>query len=81
MANVVCQCLPYDLIARVMEICRDDYGLLYECSLVSWDFNQAVTRILYSRVVLSPPFRLVLDLSDTSSIPVSSLRGSALQTI
>ncbi|KAF8797660.1 hypothetical protein BYT27DRAFT_7124904 [Phlegmacium glaucopus] len=73
--------LPYDLIARVIEICRDDYSLLHQCSLVNWDFNQAATRILYSRVVLSPPFRLVLDLSDTSSIPVSSLRGSAFQAI
>lgn len=68
--------LPYDLIACVMETCRDDYPLLYQCSLVNWHFNQIVTRILYSRVILSPPFRPVLHLSDIDSIPVSNLRGS-----
>ena len=73
--------LHYDLISCVMEFCRDDSSLLYQCSRVNWGFNQAATRILYSRVILSPPFRPVLDLSDTSSIPVSNLRGSAFQAI
>ena len=73
--------LPYDLIACVIGISRDDYSLLYQCSLVNREFNQAVTQILYSHVVLCAPFQPVLNLSNRSSIPVSSLRGSTLQAI
>ena len=72
MANI-----PRDLIACMMEFCSDDSSLLYQCSRVNRDFNQAAARILYSRVILSPPFQPVLDLSNTSSIPVNTLRGSA----
>lgn len=78
--------LVYDLIAHVMELCYDDYYLLFQSSLVNWEFNRAASRILYSRVVVSPQFKPVLNLRDTSSIPVSSRtrsthRGSALDAI
>ncbi|KAF8149464.1 hypothetical protein B0H34DRAFT_802453 [Crassisporium funariophilum] len=64
--------LSYDLIARVMEICQHNYDLLFQCSLVNWEFNRAATRMLYRRVVLAPAFRPVLDLRYKNSIPVSA---------
>ncbi|KAJ3514943.1 hypothetical protein NLJ89_g2069 [Agrocybe chaxingu] len=67
--------LNSDLIARVMELCRDDYDLLYRCSLVDWEFNQAASRMLYAHVVISPMFKPVLDLKDTGSIPLGWCLG------
>ncbi|KAF8968746.1 hypothetical protein BDZ97DRAFT_1797828 [Flammula alnicola] len=64
--------LVYDLIARVMELSRDDYALLFHSSLVNWEFNRAASRMLYSRVVVSPHFKPVLNLRDTNPIPESS---------
>ena len=72
MGNVEGVRVVYDIIARVMEGCQDDYDLLARCALVSWDFNGAASRMLYSRVVISPPFSPVLNLRDAGSIPVSS---------
>ncbi|CAA7262648.1 unnamed protein product [Cyclocybe aegerita] len=70
--------LNFDLIARVIELCRDDYGLLYHCSLVNWEFNRAASRMLYAHVVISPMFKPVLNLRDTSSIPENSNFPSAI---
>ncbi|KDR81885.1 hypothetical protein GALMADRAFT_240158 [Galerina marginata CBS 339.88] len=69
--------LVYDLIVRVMELCHDDYGLLAQCALVNWEFNRAASRMLYSKVVLSPHFKPVLDLRDAGAIPESSNFASA----
>ena len=63
--------LVYDLIAHVIEICCDDYHLLFQSSLVNWEFNRVASRILYSRIVVSPQFTPILNLRDTNSIPVS----------
>jgi len=63
--------LAYDIVNRILELSADNYGLLYHCSLVNWEFNYAASRLLYFRVVLSPLFRPVLNLRDTGSIPVS----------
>lgn len=63
--------LSYDLLLRIFEICKDDYRTLYRCSLVNWDFNRAASRMLYARVVLSPPFRPSLSLRDPDGLSVS----------
>ena len=60
----------YDIITQILELAADDYGLLFQCSLVTWEFNHAASQLLYSHVVVSPPFRRVLNLRDTGSIPV-----------
>ncbi|KAF8904781.1 hypothetical protein CPB84DRAFT_1677109 [Gymnopilus junonius] len=69
--------LVYDIIARMMEICRDDYDLLARCALVNWEFNQAASRMLYWHVVISPAFSPVLNLRDTGAISESSNFSSA----
>ncbi|KIM41940.1 hypothetical protein M413DRAFT_445142 [Hebeloma cylindrosporum] len=69
--------LIYDIIARVVELCCDGYHLLFQCSLVNWEFNRAASRVLYSRVAISPQFKAILDLRDTGSIPESSNFQSA----
>ncbi|KAJ7468685.1 hypothetical protein FB451DRAFT_379180 [Mycena latifolia] len=48
---------PYDLLCMVLNILIEDTFTLSRCALVSWDFNRAASRVLYSRVVLSPAFR------------------------
>lgn len=64
--------LFYDLLLHVLDHFHDDYGTLYRCSLVNWEFNRAALRLLYSRVVFSPPFRPVLNLKDRGVLSVSS---------
>jgi len=61
----------YDVVVRLMDLFRDDYDLLFRCSLVNWEFNRAASRTLYRLVVISPVFQRVLNLKDTGSIPVS----------
>ena len=63
--------LASHIVNHILEFTADSYGLLYRCSLVNWEFNRAASRLLYFRVVLSPPFQPVLNLKDTGSIPVS----------
>jgi len=63
--------LGYDIVNRILGLSADNYGFLYSCSLVNWEFNHAASRLLYFRVVLSPLFQPVLNLRDTGSIPVS----------
>jgi len=62
--------LPYDVVTQILDFAADDYGLLFQCSLVTWEFNCAASQLLYFHVVVSPPFREVLNLRDTGSIPV-----------
>ena len=62
--------LASHIVDHILEISGDDYGFLYRCSLVNWEFTHAASRLLYFRVVLSPPFKPVLNLRDTGSIPV-----------
>lgn len=66
--------LVYDLILRVLELCCDDYAFLFRCSLVDWEFNRAASRVLYSRVVIAPKFKPVLNLRDINPVPVSEFR-------
>ena len=54
--------LCYHALLHIVEFLSGDYGVLYNCALVNWQFNFIASRILYSRVKLSPPFRRVLDL-------------------
>ncbi|KIM89935.1 hypothetical protein PILCRDRAFT_812719 [Piloderma croceum F 1598] len=56
--------LGYDVLLQVLEMFRDDYGNLYRCSLVNREYNEIASKILYSRVVLSPPFSRGLNLKD-----------------
>ncbi|KAF9478583.1 hypothetical protein BDN70DRAFT_994118 [Pholiota conissans] len=69
--------LIYDLIASVVEFCRDDYALLFRCALVNWEFNRVASVMLYSRVVIAPQFKPILNLRDTNPIPDSSNFPSA----
>ena len=62
--------MEFDIISHILGL-SEDYGLLYHCSLVNWEFNRAASQMLYLHVVLSPPFRPMLDLRDTGLIPVS----------
>ncbi|KAF8890707.1 hypothetical protein BD779DRAFT_243700 [Infundibulicybe gibba] len=43
---------------------RPRVNLLSQCAIVNSEFNRVASRLLYSRVVYSPPFRSVLDLKD-----------------
>ena len=70
--------LPYDIIARILELEADNYGFLFQCSLVTQEFNLAASHLLYSYVVVSPPFHPVLNLKDIG-IPVRFIAGTDLQ--
>ncbi|KAJ7682854.1 hypothetical protein B0H17DRAFT_1075127 [Mycena rosella] len=48
---------PNDLLCLLLEGLVDDSPVLSQCALVNWDFNRAASRVLYSRVVLSPAFK------------------------
>lgn len=63
--------IDYDLLLRVLAYLRDNYDALYKCSLVCKDFNITASWLLYRRVVLSPPFRPVLNLRDRGALTVS----------
>lgn len=69
--------LDYDLLVNILDIFRDDYGALYNCSLVCRQFNILTSRLLYRRVVLSPPFSLVLNLRDRGTLTEPSQFTSA----
>ena len=71
--------LPYDIVTQILEFAADDYGLLFQCSLVTREFNCAASQLLYFHVVVSPPFRRVLNLRDTGSIPVRLIPGTNLR--
>ncbi|KAF9006991.1 hypothetical protein BDQ17DRAFT_1238451 [Cyathus striatus] len=70
--------LHYDLLVYILEPYHDDYSLLSRCALVNWEFNRAASKLLYFRVVLSPPFRPVLNLRDPGFISAGSNLPSAL---
>lgn len=61
----------YDILIHVVEQFRNDYDMLFKCSLVNWEFNRTASHLLYSRVVLSAPFRSLLDLRDNGIPSVS----------
>ena len=61
----------YDTLLPVLEILDHDYSDLYHCSLVNRDFNEMASKVLYSRVVLSPPFQPILNLKDKDGLSVS----------
>ena len=63
----------YDIILRILDIhrSRNDYNLLARCALVNRVWNSAASRLLYERVVIAPPFKLVLYFRDKGEIPVS----------
>jgi hypothetical protein len=68
--------LGYDVLLQVLETFQDDYGNLYRCSLVNREYNEIASRILYSRVVLSPPFnRGRVNLKDQDGLSVSMLNA------
>ncbi|KZT05087.1 uncharacterized protein LAESUDRAFT_656763 [Laetiporus sulphureus 93-53] len=52
----------YDMIIRIFDILRYDTRTLFNCSLVNHAFAEAVSRILYREVTLSPASTNVLDL-------------------
>ncbi|KAJ7166587.1 hypothetical protein C8R46DRAFT_264096 [Mycena filopes] len=47
----------YDLLCLILELLAEDKAALCRCCLVSWEFNRAGSRVLYSEVVLWPSFR------------------------
>ena len=65
--------VPSDILLPVLEIFEGDYCTLYLCSLVNREFNEIATKLLYSRVVLAPPFRPGLNLKDPDGLSVSTL--------
>jgi hypothetical protein len=68
--------LNYDVLLHVLEMFQDDYGNLYRCSLVNREYNEIASKILYSRVVLSPPpFTHGLKLKDQDGLSVSMLKA------
>lgn len=64
--------LYHDVLLPIFELYRDDYGTLYRFSLVNKEFNRTASKLLYARVVLSPPPSLLrtLNLRDQGSIVV-----------
>ena len=60
-----------DLVPPILEDLRDNYDVLYNCSLVCKEFNVTASRLLYCHVVFSPPFRPVLNLKDRGRLTVS----------
>ncbi|KAF9463355.1 hypothetical protein BDZ94DRAFT_1259156 [Collybia nuda] len=61
--------LSYDTLLCVFDTFADNYGTLYQFSLVNWEFNKAASGLLYRRIKLSPPFQRALDLKDRSTLP------------
>jgi len=66
--------ISYDIIARILEFCGQDYALLFHCSLVNWQFNLAASKMLYSTVVICPKFNpvAILNLRDIGALPVGT---------
>jgi len=60
-----------DLLPCIFEVLCDNYDVLYKCSLICKEFNVIASRLLYRRVVFSPPFRPVLNLRDRGTPTVS----------
>ncbi|KAF9444948.1 hypothetical protein P691DRAFT_735742 [Macrolepiota fuliginosa MF-IS2] len=67
--------LPTDILLLIFQKVQNDYNCLYSCALVNRAFNQAASKFLYRRVVLSPRFRIILSL--TNPIPTNSNLNSA----
>ncbi|KAK2465510.1 hypothetical protein APHAL10511_002402 [Amanita phalloides] len=67
----------YDFVPHILDALCDNYNALYKCSLVSKDFNVIASRLLYHRVVFSPPFRPVLNLRDRGTLTEPSQFTSA----
>jgi len=65
----------YDVLLPVLEIFQDHYGNLYRCSLVNRKFNEIASKLLYSRIVLSPPFTRGINLNDQDGLSVSMLNA------
>ena len=63
----------YDIFVQVLTFLRDDRISLYNCALVDWNFNNAASRILYSRICYSPEYCPVLDLKNRGALEVSGL--------
>ncbi|KAJ6615376.1 hypothetical protein B0H10DRAFT_1801539 [Mycena sp. CBHHK59/15] len=71
--------LSYDLLLLVLDVLGDQYDALYQCTLVNWEFNRAASRILYSRVVLSPAFSPTLSLKRETTPTPTVLSSACLQ--
>lgn len=73
--------LPFDVVLRVLEALTEDapLGILYSCTLVDRQFNNAASKLLYKRVVLSPPFTRTINLKQRSQelVSIFLLRGNA----
>ncbi|KAH9886922.1 hypothetical protein C8Q73DRAFT_748707 [Cubamyces lactineus] len=54
--------LSYDVLMLVFDWIRDDYPVLFACSLVNRTFKEAAITYLYRKVTYSPAFSPVLDL-------------------
>src|SRR5688500_8884113 len=64
------QNLPDDVLQQVLDELREDFAVLYRCSIVNWQFNRLASKLLYESVEYSPPFQPTLDLRDRGDIPV-----------
>lgn len=56
--------LSADVLLPILEILQGDRRTVYNCSLVNHAFNVPASKILYSRVAVSPLARLGIDLKD-----------------
>lgn len=65
--------LSVDVLLPILEILQEDRHTVYNCSLVNHSFNVIASKILYSMVTISPPFRIGLDLKD-EGLSVRTLR-------
>lgn len=44
-----------DILPLIFEHLEDDYGTLYQCSIVNHAFNKSASAILYHQIIFAPP--------------------------
>jgi hypothetical protein len=59
----------YDVLLIILENLH--HGTLYTCALVNNEFNKVASKLLYTSIIVSPPFQRVLNLKDRDGIPVN----------
>ncbi|KZP09857.1 hypothetical protein FIBSPDRAFT_873224 [Athelia psychrophila] len=70
--------LSADVLLPILEILQGDRRTVYNCALVNHAFNVPASKILYSRVTVSPPARLGVDLRDEGLSHLEQLTSACL---
>ncbi|PCH42866.1 hypothetical protein WOLCODRAFT_132541 [Wolfiporia cocos MD-104 SS10] len=68
----------YDILICIFDRLQNDRKTLFQCSLVSRAFSDAVSRVLYREVTFSPPFTRALDLRRKDEFSEGMLYSASL---